>query len=566
MRFKTLLHIIYTWAIILGGIALLVRFFPGINLDYAREMVVLIALVMVTEWLVVTLPHGQISCAYAVILGTFLMFGPAAAAWVNFLGVLFARGIVNHGNPIRTTFFDAAQYVFAVAAAFGVYMFCGGQPADRIGFDDMLPLGVFTLTYFAINHLLVYLYLLPRKSLFPAVSWYEVLYWDAATYLGTIPVAALMALLHDAVGFAAAVLLFIPVLAFQLVIRRSVRVELTNRELNVLSKVAMRLSNHLNLERLLDYILREIRRIIPYHTAMVYLWEHDQELFVPAAVRSPYARHLREAVMGPEEGLVGWAVERREPDIIPDTRSDSRLQREPGLSQFLRSFIVIPLLVEGEVAGVFLVGSRRPMAYDHRNLHILSIIASQVSLAVYNTWLNEQVDKVNRYADVVNLQSRREFLRQAREVFENCRRHNLDLAVIIINLDRFRKFNEEFGLAAGDRVLAQLADLLKAELREQDIVARYGGDEFAVLLPETPEMEAAQIAQQLREAVATHPFALGGGRTGYLTVSIGLSFFPGDADSFGELMHKADQALSLAKTQGGDAVAWCPKDVQAARG
>ncbi|MBE0467597.1 MAG: GGDEF domain-containing protein, partial [Candidatus Desulforudis sp.] len=266
MRVAKVLSILYLWTVVLGGVLLLARLFTGIDLDFSVELAVLILIVMASEWLVVSFPHGQLSAAYAITLGAFLLYGPAAAAWVTALGVLFGQGIANRGNPVRTTMFNGAQSVLAVYGAYWVYLLCGGvpYPGSLLTLVNIPALLAFSAGYFLINHLLVYVYLLPRRRV-NLVGWRETLSWGASTYLFLVPLGFLVAVVHQEAGFTGAALVLLLSLVLQLFLRRHIRVELNNREMGILYEVARRLGTSAPADGLLDLILRETRQIIPYH-------------------------------------------------------------------------------------------------------------------------------------------------------------------------------------------------------------------------------------------------------------------------------------------------------------
>jgi diguanylate cyclase (GGDEF)-like protein len=141
------------------------------------------------------------------------------------------------------------------------------------------------------------------------------------------------------------------------------------------------------------------------------------------------------------------------------------------------------------------------------------------------------------------------------EEFERARRSGGDLSLIMIDIDGFKPVNDEHGHLFGDRILAELAQVLVEGQRASDIVARWGGEEFAVLLPETGRAQAIQIAERLRQGVAGHVFGVASGQKLRLTVSSGIAVVPHtEVTSKDELVALADRALYRAKAQGKDCV------------
>jgi len=542
-------HILYLWLVIGGGFYLLAGLFQGVDLDYAVQYVTLIALGVLSEWLVVSFPYGQLSSGFAVVLAAFLLFGFPAAAWVGALGTLFGQGIVNRGNPMRTTLFNAAQCALAIAAGALAYDYLGGASGERFAPSNVLPVLAFAGGHLVANHVLVYLYIAPRRRSFPSISWYNTLVWDAGTYLFVIPLAYLASIIYTHIGPTAAYLLFLPALGVQLLLRHTVKLELSNRELSVLYEVAKRMGASVNLTELLNFILAETRRIIPYHTAAVYLWDDRSGLFRCCAVRSPFSRDLEESTLDPDEGYAAPVIQGKEPVVVYDTRGDARLAREAGLPQFLRSLIIIPLLVEDQVSGVFVVGARRPGVYDERNLHILTIIAGQAAVAINNTLLYDRVATLTGCDALTGLPGRQAFLQQAGELLLQCREEEKPAVALLLEIAGLARINRRYGDEAGDAVLQQVAALIARRCGPGLPVGRYGDDAFAVFFTEAGEIEVAQAAERLRRAVEQRSFRAGDGECA-VSLRSATAIYPRDGETADALLAYAEESLRAAAATG----------------
>lgn len=375
-------HFLYTCLIILLGFWLLSYVFAEVNLDLGRELLILAALAILAEWLAVAFPRGRLSGGFAVVLSSYLLFGPAATAWVFGLATLVGQGIVNRGNPARTAVFNASQHVLAILGADYVFKLAGGIAGGGLAVVNILPLAAFVLIYFSINQILVYIYLLPKFRYYPLLVWTDMLRWDALTYLFTVPFGVLMVLIYGKIGIYGALLLFLPVLATQFVLRLYVRLEMANRELRALFETARGLGGSNKLEDVLALLLRESRRAVSYHTGIVYLWSDDAGAYIAAAVKGPYEKSLRGSHVTPGVGLVGRALAGCQTEIIYDSRLDVQLKDEPGLAQVHRSLLVIPLLAEGGSIGALVLGDKRPYAFDGGNLQTLCVMGSQAAIVL----------------------------------------------------------------------------------------------------------------------------------------------------------------------------------------
>jgi len=135
------------------------------------------------------------------------------------------------------------------------------------------------------------------------------------------------------------------------------------------------------------------------------------------------------------------------------------------------------------------------------------------------------------------------------ELYRAERTHS-QLSLMILDIDHFKRFNDTYGHQAGDTILATIAERVLSNARKVDLTARYGGDEFFILLPDTSPEEALLLAERLHHAVATEPVALPDGKVVRLTVSIGIATYPTHAASIEELIKRADEALYWIKSHG----------------
>jgi len=555
---RGLFYIIYIWAVIGAGIWYLYHHFGLLDIHVWREMAVLIFLGVLAEWLVVVFPHGQLSGGFAVVLASYFICGPAAAVWVTGLFTFIGQSITNYSSPLRSILFNTAQSVLALSGAFYIYGKLGGAPTGGYGgfsLADILPVVAFTAVYFLTNHLLVYIYLLPWRRYSGRVNWTDALKWDGITYLFTMPFGVAMAMLYDKFEILGASLLFLPVLVIQFIMRLYVNLELANRELVALYEVAKRLGAMGDADEILELVLREARRVVSYHTGAVYLWSQEQRVYLPRVIRSPYARHLRNTALENERGVIGWSIRNQKPDIVFDTRLDPRAKNEQEVLRFLRSLLVIPLVVDAEVLGVLVLGDKRPMAFEERHLQILTIISGQAAVAVAKSYLHGRVETLASTDGVSRLYNQRYFYLRLQAEYERAVQNETTFALMVMDFDEFKRINEKYGHLAGDGIIAEAAKLIRSSVRPQDMVARYSGGEFAILLPGTGRGEARQLAERLKGLVKRHGFRVEGAAGGvYLTASVGIAIFPEDAETPVDLLKAADTAMHRAKEAGGDRV------------
>ncbi|WP_166512058.1 sensor domain-containing diguanylate cyclase [Desulfallas thermosapovorans] len=541
-KVRRLPFIIYTWLVIVLGIWLLYYTFPQLNLDLGRELLIMVGFGVLAEWLAVSFPQGQLTGGFAVILSTYLIYGPVPAAWVNALATVLGQGVANRGNPLRTTLFNAAQYVPVVLGANFVYVLAGGEVARGLHWANGWPLTLFILAYYLFNQLFVYIYTLPVRGGYPLLQWPDALRWDGITYLLAVPVGLLMVLLYNHIGIYGTLLLFIPMLAVQFVLRFYVHLVLANRELRVLYEVAGKLGGNLNLKEIFDLLLRESRRVTGFHNGIIYLWSEEKQCYVVEAATGTHAGLFRGSVVQRGEGFLGRAALSGECHLVDDAREDERTLGDIGFTQLHRSLVVVPLVAETGVLGLLVLGDKRAGFFDDKHVQILTILGGQAAVAIANVHLKSLLDRAAITDGLTGLYNYRYFYHRCLGELERARRYDENVALVMVDINNFKQVNDHYGHSAGDAVLAAVAGVIRDQLRDGDLAARFGGDEFAVLLPRTGPAEAKHVADRLRLAVREYVFEAGERRI-LVYVTTATATFPGDAAGLDELFKVALKGL-----------------------
>jgi len=267
----------------------------------------------------------------------------------------------------------------------------------------------------------------------------------------------------------------------------------------------------------------------------------SQGLDVPPDLRIP---------MG--EGVSGRVAQSGEPlrgQVGPGQHELAPAPGEPGAT----SVISVPLKSSGTVIGVLdLYGSALPRGFDDSALATIRTFASQATVAVDNVLLHEEAQRLSITDGLTGLWNYRYFTMTLRQEIERAARFGRPLALLMLDLDHFKAVNDTFGHPRGDAVLIELASRIRAEVRDVDTVARYGGEEIVVVLPETDSDGAAQLAERICQAVRSKPFGEAGLTPVHLTVSAGGAVFPHHGQSTSVLLARADDAMYDAKRAGRD--------------
>ncbi|GEM_PF-6067627 len=214
--------------------------------------------------------------------------------------------------------------------------------------------------------------------------------------------------------------------------------------------------------------------------------------------------------------------------------------------------MLAPLFYSGRMHGILGAGIKtdgRP--FKENNLRIFQILVNIISLSMSNARMYEDVKRMSFTDGMTNLNNYRYFEDRLREEISRAQRNKSSVSLLMIDIDNFKNYNDTLGHQAGDEALRTLAELLKASAREDDVVNRYGGEEFAVILPAMEKKSISILAERIRHRIEEHVFYKEHIQPdGRLTISLGGASFPEDAKDFETLVSKADQALYFSKENG----------------
>lgn len=214
--------------------------------------------------------------------------------------------------------------------------------------------------------------------------------------------------------------------------------------------------------------------------------------------------------------------------------------------------LCIPLIALGETHGVLHFKGPPEADWTVAEHQLALSIAEHTSLTLANLQLRESLHQQAIRDPLTGLYNRRYLIETMEREISRASRRDLSLGIIMIDLDHFKKFNDEYGHDTGDFVLSEFGRLVRTILRQEDIPCRFGGEEFTVLLPETDREGTAQVAAKLVAKIREHDFVFDGRSYGPVTLSVGAAIFPLNGKTADQLMKNADNALYEAKKAGRD--------------
>jgi diguanylate cyclase (GGDEF)-like protein len=350
----------------------------------------------------------------------------------------------------------------------------------------------------------------------------------------------------------------------------------------MLNEVAHAIGSTIELNGLLELIYEQLSKVLPSDTYFVCLYNEvdkslDLRILIDNGERFPPQK------IHSITGFSGWVLNNREPLLVRylseelDTLPAKPLQL--GQDQMSESWLGVPMLAGEDLLGLLAIASYSPLAFDQDDVALLSSVAAQAALAIDNARHHAEVEEQASRDSLTNAYNHGSFLARLDEAIEQARVSSTQVALIMLDIDYFKDYNDTYGHQVGDEVLCRLVQTIQAHVKAHDTVGRWGGEEFGVILPTASNEQALQVAERIRITLAEAQLKvsedmidgspihiigdakgmatdcdLEGGSIPSPTVSQGIASYPQDAGSAYELVYAADMALYRAKNRGRDQI------------
>ena len=302
-----------------------------------------------------------------------------------------------------------------------------------------------------------------------------------------------------------------------------------------------------SLDSLLVRIADTLAEIVPYEALHIYEADEPKRELVPALVRSEYAQEIYDDTFPFGVGITGWAVEHREPVLSNQAHLDPRVAFVPGTPTEPEALIVVPLIARGVLKGtlnVYRIGD--DASFSDAEFELAQRLGDAAALALDNAHIRARLEREAQTDSLTGLYNHRFFHERLRRELTWASAERESVAVLMVDIDDFKKVNDVFGHAVGDEVLEELAGHLRATVRSSDVVCRIGGEEFAVIVPRSARDRVLILANRLAQRLEQAELQL----AGKIAVSIGIAQGPEHAANPRELVACAEAAMMTAKARG----------------
>jgi diguanylate cyclase (GGDEF)-like protein len=302
-----------------------------------------------------------------------------------------------------------------------------------------------------------------------------------------------------------------------------------------------------SLDALLERIADTLADLIPYEDVHIYEADEAKRELIPVFARSKWATEIMSETFSFGEGITGWAVEHREPVLANKAHLDPRVRFVPGTPVDPEALIAVPLIARGRLKGtlnIYRVGE--DVEFSEEEFLLATRFGDAAALAIDNAHVRARLEHQASTDALTGLYNHRTFHDRLREEVMRASMVHETVALVMLDLDDFKKVNDVYGHGVGDQLLLHVADVLRGSVRGGDVVCRIGGEEFAIIVPSGDLASSIVLAERLAEQLR----ALEAEAAGPLTVSTGIAVGPEHAANPRELVACAEAAMMTAKSRG----------------
>ena len=321
-------------------------------------------------------------------------------------------------------------------------------------------------------------------------------------------------------------------------------------ELSVINNCSSIVASSLNIQEIFGSFIEELKNVVDVNWASIVLVEEEGLCCVALSSMEGSTYQVGEKIPMESSGT-GWVVNNRRPLVEHDLSKEMKFETGRNFyEQGMLSMVYLPLIAKGDVIGSLILASRKPNAFSQQHIILLEQLAAQIAMPLENARLYAETEEKARVDELTGLLNRRSLDEMIDSEISRHSRYGGVFTLAILDLDSFKAYNDTKGHPAGDALLAEVGKIIKSMIRNSDFAFRYGGDEFAVLLPQTSIDAASQVTERVRESIARE-FETGNIN---ITASIGLASWPEDGMGHSDIIAAADLTLYRAKWSGGNKI------------
>lgn len=335
------------------------------------------------------------------------------------------------------------------------------------------------------------------------------------------------------------------------------------KELSFFINVGKALTSTLEVEKVLDIIMDNVQKLVSSDAWSLLLVDDERDDLYYAIIKGKLPERLQGSRIQRGQGVAGWVADKGTPLIATGISKDSCFSgfyKEIEMGFIPRDVLCIPIINKKKIIGVLeIINKKDRTSFTKKDKELMLQLIDQAAIAIERSNLYQGMANLAITDDLTKLFNIRYLYRALNSEVKRSRRYSSSFSVIFLDLDSFKLVNDRHGHLSGSKTLTEVAGLLISALRDVDIIARYGGDEFVIVLPHTSVETALRIAERLQEDINNHLFLREDGISLRVTASFGIAGYPDHAKDEIELLRLSDQAMYMAKSLGKNRIVLTPR-------
>ena len=531
--------------------------------SYDSSIIGFFLLMAIVASLPIIVNETPILFVHGISLAVFLLYGLFVEMMLMQLAIVV---LLTKVRLRKSEFFriplNSLMFLFVSVVSGLIYYLLGGthEPVNFTSTKVIIPVIGYEVMKMASNQLILtfawkYIYG-KRRSLFGKDSVWEI----SSTFLVVFPVGLVLYILYTDLGAISLLYVGIPFVSLALILKLYYATEKVNDYLQKASEIGHQLAERLNVNEVLDLFIEKLSSVLPVDYAYILnVVDHQEELHLLRHAENGDEKTVNIRPLKKSEGIGGF-VWKTKKAVLFHSKKEWKDISNGYLPSAVESVLCVPVLRNKQLVGVIVLAANQKRAYEKYQLMVVDILGSYLAVSIENAKYYEETKMRNERCALTQLYNYQYFENLLEKEFRKLTSgESLDyLSLILLDLDHFKVINDTYGHQSGNEILCELAERLKVVVGKKGTIARFGGEEFVILLPNVSRSTCHSIAELIRKTIANTPFTLNNSfhankqnKKVTVTASIGVATAPDEANDPGTLIRNADRAMYTGAKQAG---------------
>lgn len=527
--------------------------------DYTNLLIYLIFLVIINSF-PVKVGNTYITFILAISIIIFLQYGIVVETWLVQVALLISLLISDSKRSIKHLVLTLLMFIWISIISASVFFLAGGT----LGFNiselkyQLIPIFLYAITYFFVNNIIMFIF--QRLTMDKDIKFFsEDIIWDAVSLLFTLPFGVLMYIAKQTFGNFPMLIIASQFILFTFLFRFYNQLHQSHQQIKTLNQLITTYTSELDLGKTISALQQALREVLSFDYSNIYIMKGNKMNLISSEDNSGnmLVNPLKENECFFDKKMMDKVILTKKTFLINDDAEIFSYENRVNCAKGCKSFLSVPMIWRDTIIGILNFASLSESNFSQNDTKIVNILASQAGLAIKNATTFQRIEEKSLIDELTGLYNFRAFSNYLNDRLDDAEIKDRNISLLMIDIDYFKKVNDNYGHQTGNEVLKEIANLLKELTRKEDIVSRYGGEEFTVIIPDANHIRAIEIAERIRSTIENHIIEIRESINENkqvsikITVSIGLSTYPDPATSANDLIRFSDRALYVGSKMKG---------------